>query len=155
MGDIRRGGPVHISVALAEVFGYDAFMDIQENLLEELRRLAGAGPSLVQRTQLQESQAANAILQQLGGAGRLKAMIGAKHFMGGKNSLSFKFPNRSRSKPNYVTITLESSDTYTVEFHRVSLKSAANTKLTSKHEHVYVEDLRPLFEEKTGLRLSL
>lgn len=29
MGDTRRGGPVHISVALAEVFGYDAFMDIR------------------------------------------------------------------------------------------------------------------------------
>lgn len=125
-----------------------------ENAVQELKRLSGFGPSLVER-ELQESQVAQTILQQLGGAGRLKAMLGAKHFMAGSDSLSFRFPNRARSKPNHVVITLKSSDTYQVEFWRVSMSSAAKTKLISKHEHVYAEDLRSLFESKTGLRLSL
>ena len=121
--------------------------------------------NLRRRAYLSEGQVpADIILQQLGGSGRLKAMIGAKDFMsdnGGK-TLRFKFPNRSKSKPNMIKITLTSMDLYDVEFGRVGQKK---DKLSGYKEltydklkivkGVYSDQLKGLVEKETGLRLSL
>lgn len=117
---------------------------------------------------------ATTVLQQMGGMGRIHAMTGAKNFVrgmdNGKPWVSFEFPNRGRSKPNYVKVILEPDDTYTVEFGRkkpISWKGAAvakeegrqptmedfYTKL-SEHPDIYAEDLKGLFENETGLYLS-
>ena len=97
---------------------------------------------------------AHIILKQMGGSGRLKAMLGAKHFIshdGGK-ALSFQFPNRKRSKGNYVKITLRPDDTYDMEFSQIVKYEAKPVK---SYKGIYADQLKPIFEKQTGLRLSL
>lgn len=107
--------------------------------------------ALRQRTE-STTDVANTILTQLGGAHRLRAMLGVKNFMADINALSFRFKNPGSGLPNHVEIKLVDSDTYTVTFRRFR---GLNHKVLSTHKDVYVEDLRKLFETKTKLRLSL
>lgn len=96
---------------------------------------------------------ANTIIAQLGkSAGRLAMMLGAHSFLGGPDSVQFKWRAPSTNKANCVRIVLDASDTYTVEFF-----SIRGTKVTTKgsSEGVYAEDLRSIFESATGLRVSL
>ena len=121
--------------------------------------------NLRRRAYLSEGQApTDIILQQLGGSGRLWSMIGAKDFMsdnGGK-TLRFKFPNRSKSKPNMIKITLTSMDLYDMEFGRTGMKKDPNFPIKSPSytkmktiKGVYDDMLKGIFEKETGLRLSL
>jgi len=95
---------------------------------------------------------ANIILAQLGGGGRLRAMIGAKDFSGGDNVLTFRFAARAKNGANTIRITLEPSDTYKVEFHSVRGRTV---KLKGSFDDIYAEDLIPLFERETGLYLRM
>lgn len=97
------------------------------------------------------NQVATTILEQMGGQGRIVAMTGAKNFLYDTNAVSFKFPNRAPA-PNYVKVELKGDDTYTVTFGRIvkwELRSASTV------EGIYRDQLRELFENATGLRLSL
>lgn len=95
---------------------------------------------------------ANEILRQLGGAGRVSTMIGVKAFVGTENSLSFRFKARALQAINTVRVTLDPSDTYTVQF----LRSNKNgVKLVSERSDVYCDDLIELVEKTTGLYLHL
>ena len=94
------------------------------------------------------------ILKQMGGANKIMAMTGAKRFLTSPNSVTFKFSNRLRGKPNSVLVTLDPDDTYTVEFHRVG-RGGLDVKTTGKHSGIYAESLRSLFERATGLTLRL
>lgn len=102
----------------------------------------------------EDAATAQTILKQLGGANRLVAMVGARDLMhDSKGSLSFKFPNRQRSKPNYVKISLDrGSDTYTVEFGRTGKLSYKKIKTV---DGIYADQLIDLFERTTGLYLRL
>ena len=91
-------------------------------------------------------------LQQLGGAARLKAMIGAKMFVGDERTLQFRFAAPATNKANCLRITLDPTDTYTVEFWRC--RGLAQDKV-DEVGLVYGDSLRGLIESKTGLRLSL
>lgn len=51
------------------------------------------------------------ILSQLGGSGRLSAMIGAHTFTSDTNSLSFKIKARAKNGIKGIRITLDPSDT--------------------------------------------
>lgn len=95
---------------------------------------------------------ANTILDQMGGTGRLTAMVGANAFVGSDNSVSFRFKARAKNGANAFRVVLDPSDTYTVEF-----MSCRAGKVTSKFKSrdIYAEDLIPLFERETGLYLSL
>jgi hypothetical protein len=98
---------------------------------------------------------ADIIAQQLGGLGRLSAMIGAKNFAyakEGRGMFSFQFPNRKRSAPNCIKIVLEASDTYTVHFFRIG---RADFKELGTVADVYADNLKSLIEDRTGLFLSL
>jgi hypothetical protein len=101
-------------------------------------------------------EVANTILQQLGGAGRIKAMTGAKMFVGLHSSMTglidgvaFRFPNKAGA--NHVTIKLTAQDDYTVTFSRISGGKITEVETA---EMVYAEDLKQLFERVTGLYLS-
>ena len=97
---------------------------------------------------------ADTTLKQLGGMGRLRAMIGLKHAMhsnGGK-TLILKFPNKAAGTANHVEITLAGDDTYTMDFKRTR---GLKVKEVKKLSGVYAEDMRKHFEKYTGLRLSL
>lgn len=85
------------------------------------------------------------ILAQLGGR-RFMLMTGAV-VMGDENSLTVRF--KGSPKANTLRVTLDPSDTYTVEFF------AARGRLVQSDSFVYAEDLQRLFTAVTGLYTSI
>jgi len=97
-----------------------------------------------------QNTVADTILAQLGGASRVSAMTGAKSFLAGKSELAFRF-SASKSA-NYVSIKLDADDTYSVEFLKTR---GVKFSIVKKSVNVYAQDLPSLFEEVTGLYLTL
>jgi hypothetical protein len=100
-------------------------------------------------------QVADTIAKQMGGYGRLKAMLGARDFLYDKNppSFQFKFPNKAKGKPNFVKIIYDvGQDLYDIEFGRIRGTSYKKIKTYSS---IYANQLKKLFEKTTGLYLSL
>ena len=96
---------------------------------------------------------AETILKQMGGSGRLRAMIGAHSFATNGNDLSFVFPNRQRSKGNSCKINYNvGKDLYDVDFYNVSVKGA---KKVAHYDDLYWDQLIDVFERQTGLYLKL
>jgi len=95
---------------------------------------------------------ATTILEQLGGPGRLAAMTSARNFLDHGNALSFKF--KGSRKVNYVKVTLDPSDTYTVEFGKLNARSL-EYKVVETLDGVYADMLVDLFEKTTGLYLTI
>lgn len=98
-------------------------------------------------------EVAKEILRQLGGPGRLRAMIGAETFLAEKyndNRLGIKFKAKAKHGINFIKITLTPADLYDVEFSRVH-----DCKVISTLKGIYAEDLKRLIELETGLYLSL
>lgn len=93
---------------------------------------------------------ANTILQQLGGR-RFCMMTGAKGFLGTNNSLAFRI-GRNCKGVNYVKVTLDPSDTYTVEFMRVSLRQ---NKVLATCSDIYWDSLQECFTRNTGMETHL
>lgn len=104
---------------------------------------------------MDDSQVAQTTLAQLGGTGRLSAMIGATHFAyDAQGELSFKFKGSKRW--NYAKITLDGgTDTYTVEFAKITMGRNYRVNRGEPHSLVTADALRTLFENETSLRLSL
>lgn len=99
---------------------------------------------------MDDAKIASTILEQLGGVGRLKLMTGARDILITKRGVRFKFPNRRG--PNYVHITLDGDDTYTVRMARlVKLELRSESTVHG----IYAGQLVELFENATGLALSL
>jgi hypothetical protein len=93
---------------------------------------------------------AKTILSQLGN-NKFIAMTGAKSFVAGTNSLSFRIP-KAKQSINYVKITLNSLDLYDMEFGRIR----ANTyKVVETANGVYNDQLQKLFTSNTGLHTYL
>lgn len=101
-----------------------------------------------------DMEVAETILRQMGGAGRLKMMIGAKDFVGDKDSVQFRWAARSKNLANKLRVTLLPSDTYRMDFYRVK-RAGRELAPVSSHEGVYAEDLVPIFERETGLYTRL
>jgi len=91
---------------------------------------------------------AQTILAQLGGAAKLKVMAGAKDFIGGSHSLTFKV-GRNNKKVKAVCITLDATDTYSVSVFNAAYEE------THVASDVYADSLRRVVESATGLYLSL
>lgn len=92
------------------------------------------------------------ILRQLGG-NRFIAMTGARNFTCDNNSMGFMVPGTmTKSRINFVKITLNAMDTYDLEF-----KSLRGNKITlvDTFEGAYNDNLVDVFESKTGLKTSL
>lgn len=98
---------------------------------------------------------ANTILAQLSGEGRLTAMIGAKDFFGDANSLKFRFTAPATNGANLVRVQLDASDTYTVEFYKIGGGPGFECSKINSISFVYDDQLVPVIESETGLRLSL
>ena len=93
---------------------------------------------------------ANEILRQIGGTGRLSAMIGAKQFVALDNGVAFKFPRANGI--NYIRITLNGKDLYDVEYLYVTVKKVT-TK--AKSEDIYCDMLKNDIEQTIEMYLSL
>jgi hypothetical protein len=106
---------------------------------------------------------ANTTIQQLGGTGRLSAMINAKNFTYDKDgTLTFSFSGCK--KINQVTIELNSKDLYNITFTKYTAGRMNNKtfeykeptwKAVKEYEDIYNDQLKSVFEETTGLYLSL
>jgi len=92
---------------------------------------------------------ANEILKQLGGVGRLVAMIGAYNFVAHKNGVSFKIKNQ---RANYIKITLTSADLYDLEIGRIR---GSKYTVVTEEKGLYNDMLKPSIEKATGMYLSL
>lgn len=92
------------------------------------------------------------ILRQLGG-NRFIAMTGAKNFYCDNNSMCFRLPSTiTKDRINYVKITLNSMDTYDLEF--ISIRGE-KIKTVSTFEGAYNDMLASVVADKTGLCLTL
>ena len=96
---------------------------------------------------------AGLVLKQLGG-NRFIAMTGAKNFIRDdkKQQISFKIGKNSKGI-THVRITLNSMDTYDMEF--LSIRGTSMPKVKSKARGVYNDMLQDIFTEHTGLYTSL
>ena len=87
-------------------------------------------------------------VRQLGGFGKCKAMVGAS-FSKGENKLYMRF--KGSRKLNSAVITLNSMDTYDIEFSKATVKGLQNVQNVNG---VYCDMLKETFEKTTGLYLS-
>ena len=93
-------------------------------------------------------------LAQMGGGGRLRAMIGAKHFVHhADGTLAFKFM-KARQGANYVEITLTPKDLYTMRIGRIRRGGIGFEEIVVA-EDLFFDQLIPTFENATGLYLTL
>ena len=99
---------------------------------------------------MSNTNTASIIAAQLGGTGRLNAMIGAHNFIDHGNALSFKF--KGSRVATFCKITLDASDTYTVTLAKIRKWELCKEQTFSG---VYADQLRELIENTTGLYLSL
>lgn len=95
---------------------------------------------------------ARTIISQLGGFGRLRCMVNARDIVADTNAVWFRFSGSH--KFNKCKVTLDASDTYTVEFYKFSPKKMT-CDLKDSTSGVYCDQLISLFESTTGLYLSL
>jgi hypothetical protein len=102
------------------------------------------------RYESSEDKVGEKILQQMGGMNRIKAMTGSR-IMLIPNGISLKFPTKTPKKGNYVEITLL-GDSYEVSFYKIK---NADKMLVKKYKDVYAEELVRIFEDHTGILLSL
>lgn len=97
---------------------------------------------------------AQTILEQLGGR-QFVMMTGARNLLAAPNYLQFKLPGSGgfcKQGINRVVVMLQPSDTYTVEFYR---DRGGKTKMVAQYHDVYVENLREIFREATGLETRM
>jgi len=95
---------------------------------------------------------ATIIAEQLGGIGRIRAMLGATVIMDEGDGLKIRWPSRTPSKGNCVIVRLCPSDTYEVTFWSIR---NLDCKVVAQVSDVYAEDLVRVFEGQTGYRLRL
>ena len=103
-------------------------------------------------TKNSDLQAAQTIIAQMGGSRRLAMMIGASVFAGDDNSVMFSF--KGSRKMNKCRVTLDATDTYTVEFFKYS-PSKGTCPVVNEISGVYGDMLVDIFESRTGLFLSI
>jgi len=96
---------------------------------------------------------AQVVIQQMGGAGKLQAMIGAKNFIQSQkdNYLQFQYMTGAKNKANRLRITLNAKDLYDVEFFVVR---KGEKIVKEAFEDVWNDQLIKLFEDSTSLYLS-
>ncbi|MBY0077937.1 hypothetical protein H7K13_23710 [Priestia aryabhattai] len=98
-------------------------------------------------------QIAKNTLLVLGGTGKLGAMLGAKNFnYDQKGKLTFQF--KLCQKANMVSFELDCWDLYKITFYRFSPRKC-ELKEVKVFEGLYVEQIRNVFTDFTGLDLSL
>jgi hypothetical protein len=91
------------------------------------------------------------------GAGAL-FMLGAWNLISyrdGLGALSFRVKGSRKPFANWVKITLDASDTYTVEFKRLGRAPSFKVFDVADYSDVYVDMLHGLIEKHTGLYTSL
>ena len=96
---------------------------------------------------------AHTIIQQMGGFGKLKAMVGAYDFTGSDKSVQFSF--KGSRKANKCRVVYDyGDDLYIFELWKYN-KRTFEIKQVYELKGAYCDMLISLFESETGLYLSL
>ena len=95
------------------------------------------------------NQIANTIYEQIGG-NKSMFMVGATNLAYDVKSFMFRF--KMCTKFNHCTITLNEKDTYDIRFIKIW-----GTKLKNEtiFNDVFFDQLKPIFENNTGLTLQM
>ena len=91
---------------------------------------------------------ANTISQQIGA--RAFFMMGTRQKLGDADSLRFDI--RGSARGNRICVTLDASDTYTVQLLKVR---GLHAGVVAENSGIYCDGLRQVIEGMTGLALSL
>ena len=104
----------------------------------------------------QAQQIANTTLAQMGGRSFL-ALTGGSASFDADGTLTVRLKNGSARKGiNYVTITLDANDTYSMTFGRVWIrKGNIGQRQVAKHDGLYCDNIQDVFEAETGLYVTL
>lgn len=86
---------------------------------------------------------------QLGGLGKLKAMINARDFAKGEDFIQFKFSGNP--KMNIAKIRLTPADEYEITFYKFAKYKCKELQTVP----AWAGNLKRVFEAETGLYLSL
>jgi len=106
-------------------------------------------------TQTERLEIADTILHQMGGSGRLVAMIGMNTPTTITPDLGVIFSFRGSRKANKCRITYDSgADLYTFELLKYTPVRYSHCPVVFKAERVYFDMLQSMFEQETGLYLS-
>lgn len=89
---------------------------------------------------------ANTVAAQMGGYNRLRMMLGGE-IIKMDNGIAIKWPNKKRSKGNFVEIVLLPNDTYKMTFYNVA---GYNKKKVKEYKGLYADALKDTFERQTG-----
>jgi len=115
-----------------------------------------------------KTEIANTIINQMGGGGKLRAMIGAKDIYALDAGVQFAF--KLCKKMNKCVVDLNQDDLYNVKFYKIphlnpNCTPAAldryfknvdkATTPVAEFENIYADQLNSVFESETGLYLSL
>jgi hypothetical protein len=94
-------------------------------------------------------QIANTIRQQLGN--RFIVMTGAKDFVGGERSLSFKI-GRNSLGVNRIVVTLNDRDLYDIDMYAVRGTNAVRKSMLTD---IYANELAGYIGDETGMAVTL
>lgn len=96
------------------------------------------------------NQIAATILEQFGGFMALRMIGGVCHYT--DSSITVPFKAKAKNLTNRLVIKLDADDTYTMEFWNCRGIKADKKEAYSM---VYCDQLKEIFERRTGLYLSL
>jgi hypothetical protein len=104
------------------------------------------------------NQVGKTIIHQMGGGGAIAAMLGGSYTYL-PNGVGIRWPNKQRSKGNYVEVVLTPADEYDMTFYNMkgTLKywHPQNTKKQVKaYKGLMFNQLREIFYQQTGWTLS-
>jgi len=92
------------------------------------------------------------ILRQMGG-NRFIAMTGARNFFCDNNSIGFRLPGTmTRDRINFVKVTLNSMDTYDIEFKNIR---GDKIKDVDSYEGIYNDGLEAAIGRRVGMATRL
>ena len=104
------------------------------------------------------SKVGKTIIQQMGGPGAITAMLGGSYTYLPKG-VGIRWPNKQRSKGNYVEVILTPADEYDMTFYNMkgTLKywhPDAQKKKVKAYRGIMFDQLRSIFYQQTGWTLS-
>lgn len=105
-------------------------------------------------TKDEQMEIAKTIIGQMGGQGKLRAMVGAHDFIVTDSGVQFGF--KGSKKANKVVIDLTPMDLYDVKFYKINMRNIDKSLIpVDTTEGAYDDMLIDLFEGATGLSLHL
>jgi hypothetical protein len=124
-------------------------------ILRAVRKHTGKERKMSEITADERKRVATTIIRQMGGFGKLKAMVGANSFTILNSGVRFRF--KGSRKANCCIVKLDyGQDLYTFELWKIGT-ARTNFKATKVYslDGCYFDMLKPEFESFTGLYLSL